>query len=476
MSLDQKKQVVPGIPLAALDAVKDENVRQVLKALVDAHQVRNGAAGSGDERFVTAREMGLVKGNTSIGGGSGNYAPPRAGELLAPAAVGRIITDLQAQVVESPLFKLLGEKIDLVDKPGGIFDRVKASETAIINEVAERKTADTAEVTARSALGARVGTTEAGLVTEQTARVNADNALSQSTTTQFTQVRNSVALVQQSITTVSNSVSSVASDVGQVQAALRDDQGRLISSAVVQRQAQAAVSATGEFSARYGIKIDINGYVAGYGLMSTANNSVPFSEFIVRADRFAIGSPSGPGITPQVPFIVTTVGTNVGGEYAPPGVYIQTAVIQNGSIGRAKIGDLAVDTLKIAGNSVTVGTYDSGGGNSVGAGGTTTLINRTVDLGDDYNTGLIIIGVVSLFAMDNATYGLRILVNGRVAGDVRASLQSGFPIVAPTTGFMAGTGRYATIQLQAYNPAGGPGGNVALTVNSSNIAVLGGKR
>lgn len=348
MSLDQKKQVVPGIPLAALDAIADQNVRQVLKALVDAHQVRNGAAGTGDERFVTAREVGLVKGNSSVGGGGSNYAPPRAGELLAPAAVGRIITDLQAQVLESPLFKLLGERIDLIDKPGGIFERLGASETVLSREISDRKTADTAEITAREALGARVGTTEAGLVTEQTARVNADNALTQSTTTQFSEVRGSLAVVQQSVTTVSNSVSSLASSVNQVQASVGAN------AVAIQQASSAFASATGEINARYTIKIDNNGYVAGYGLMSSANNSVPFAEFIVRADRFAIGSPSGPGITPQVPFIVTTVGANVGGEYAPPGVYMQNAMIQNGSITRAKIGDLAVDTLKIQNNAVTV--------------------------------------------------------------------------------------------------------------------------
>lgn len=464
--MTQKPPAVPGIPLAALDAIADANVRQVVKALVEAHHVRNGAAGTGDERFVTARELGLAK---SGGGGAANYAPNK-GQLLGPGAINRIITDLQSQVLESPLFKILGERINLIDKPGGIFDRVGATETVVFREIEERKTADTAEIEAREALGVRVGSTEGAILDEVEARVSADNALVQSTTTQFTSVRESMALVQQSVSTVSNSVSSVAQQIDQVQAEVG---GNAIA---IQQASIAFASATGEINARITFKIDNNGYVTGYGLMSSANNSVPFSEFIVRADRFAIGSPSGPGITPAVPFIVTTTGSNVGGEYAPPGVYIQNAIIMNGSIGRAKIGDLAVDTLKIAGNSVTVGTYDSAGSDSVSAGGSTTLISRTVDLGDGYNTGVIIIGTVFLSATSNATFGLRIYVNGQLAGEARASLQSGFGVLAPITGFMSATGRYATVVLEAYSPTDGAGSNIALSIGLSTIAILGAKR
>ena len=62
------------------------------------------------------------------------------------------------------------------------------------------------------------------------------------------------------------------------------------------------VSSIDGIQAKYTVKIDNNGYLSGYGLISTANNGVPTSEFIVLADKFAIVHP---GDSPVVPFIVT---------------------------------------------------------------------------------------------------------------------------------------------------------------------------
>lgn len=59
-------------------------------------------------------------------------------------------------------------------------------------------------------------------------------------------------------------------------------------------------------SSQYTVKIDNNGYVAGFGLASTSSNGVPTSEFLILADRFAIAQPNqGQGV--QFPFVVTSV-------------------------------------------------------------------------------------------------------------------------------------------------------------------------
>ena len=93
--------------------------------------------------------------------------------------------------------------------------------------------------------------------------------------------------------------------------------------------------------AQYTVKIDNNGYVSGFGLASTPVDGVPFSEFIVRADRFAIGS----GNTDIIPFVVTTSTTTLNGEIVPAGVYISEAFIKNGAISNAKIGVLSADKI-----------------------------------------------------------------------------------------------------------------------------------
>ncbi len=82
-------------------------------------------------------------------------------------------------------------------------------------------------------------------------------------------------------------------------------------------------------------------------MASTAINGTPVSDFIVRADKFAISSPSGPSVAPKTPFIVTTTTTVVNGVSVPAGVYIDSATIQNGSITNAKIGNATIESAKI---------------------------------------------------------------------------------------------------------------------------------
>lgn len=98
---------------------------------------------------------------------------------------------------------------------------------------------------------------------------------------------------------------------------------------------------------KYTVKIDNNGYVSGFGLASTVNTATPYSDFIIRADRFSIASPSGPGITPVIPFIVTTTTTTINGVTVSPGVYINGAFIQGGSIQGASIAGGTIENAKL---------------------------------------------------------------------------------------------------------------------------------
>lgn len=108
--------------------------------------------------------------------------------------------------------------------------------------------------------------------------------------------------------------------------------------AAIEEEALVRATETGELYAQYTIKQDVNGYVSGYGLATTANNAAPTSAFAVRADTFYIASPSGPGVAPSMPFIVRTTETVVDGVTVPIGTYIADAFIQNASITNAKIG------------------------------------------------------------------------------------------------------------------------------------------
>jgi len=116
----------------------------------------------------------------------------------------------------------------------------------------------------------------------------------------------------------------------------------------IQVESSIRSSETSALFAQYTVKIDNNGYVTGYGLASTSSTGTPQSSFAVRADSFYIANPSGPGISPAMPFIVRTTPTTINGVSVPVGVYITDSFIQNGTITNAKIANLAVDNSKIA--------------------------------------------------------------------------------------------------------------------------------
>jgi len=151
-------------------------------------------------------------------------------------------------------------------------------------------------------------------------------------------------------------------------------------------------------SAEYSLRLDVNGYVMGFG----AYNNGSTADFAVLADRFWIARPGvkGSAVNPFMvidgkvyidsAFIrdasiqegklgpitfgkifdtagnpVTTVGGKLKANYIEVDqltallaqlqyAYIDTANIKDMAVSSAKIGNAAVDTLKIAGNAVTV--------------------------------------------------------------------------------------------------------------------------
>lgn len=513
MSIDTKKGV-PGVPLAALDSIQDENTRQVLRAIVDGWHVRNGSSGDGKSRFITAAELGDLSGQVGgmrmlVGQVQQDQSKPKTA-----AEIRRIITDLEASVMESILFKELGDRITLIDVTAaqnladGLLNEATARQAAITNEQTIRQAADTslasqittvtaavnqnaaaiqneatarvagdtAEAQARQILAARVGAAEGAIVNEQTARTNADNAIVSQVNTQFATVNGNLSALQTSQTTTANNVAALSQSVGTLQVQVGNN--------TVALQAESTVRANtdNDIYAKYSVKIDNNGYVTGFGLISTSNNSTPFSEFIVRADRFAIGSPTGPGITPTVPFIVLTTPDADGNQ---PGVYMRNAMIANAAIGTAqiddlavntaKIQDLAVDTLKIAGGSVTTMTLTEGANDSV-AYGTWKMdaVVKSITLPAGAS-GVVVLVTLNAIGTTGTTMRLEIGTNGgRTVSSTAVSVLNG-----QTSSFVF----MAVDEYPAVNPTywanisnEGPSSGGTIAYSALKMAITGGKR
>lgn len=194
----------------------------------------------------------------------------------------------------------------------------------------------------------------------------------------------------ENLNTVATSTSATASKVTTLQTTVAGNTASI----------QTAQSSIDGINLQYTVKLDSGGKISGFGLM----NDGATSAFDVRADRFSISAPSDKpnDVNGNSPFMVLTNPQVIDGVTVPAGTYmrnfyapkgsIDTLQVAEGAITNAKIvnldgnkitaktisadklaaktitaesgviGDLAVDTLQIAGNAITVplSTYGAG--------------------------------------------------------------------------------------------------------------------
>jgi hypothetical protein len=229
-----------------------------------------------------------------------------------------LLDALAGEITASELHAALGTRINLIDADVSVLDSVAYR---VNQEALARADADAAMASQITELFSSVDDTQASIVDEATTRADADNALSSSITT----------------------LTASAND----------------NTAAIQTEASTRATQTGELYAQWTVKLDVNGYVSGFGLASTLADAVPYSQFIFKADQFAFGAP---GFGTVYPFVIQATATTINGVSVPAGVYINAAYIENGTITNAKIGYAAIDDAKIANLSaakITAGTLDA---------------------------------------------------------------------------------------------------------------------
>jgi len=253
-----------------------------------------------------------------------------------------------------------------------------------------------AEASARSLLAAKVDTQAAAIVQEQTARATADAAITTSVTTisatanaknrtyyqdeapteglvsgdlwfdtsdsnkayrwtgalwnetTDTRVAANTAAIQTEATTRATALAAEATARQTLQSVVEGN------TAAIQTEATTRATETGSLLAKYTVKVDVNGYVSGFGLASTANDGTPTSEFTVVADKFSIAPvQTDNAANDGSPFFHRTTPTTINGVAVPAGTYMKAAYIHDATITNAKIANLAVDDAKIANLSVS---------------------------------------------------------------------------------------------------------------------------
>lgn len=270
---------VPAIP--SVSSIKDTDTRLVLQAVIDTLRVRNGDVGTGDHRFLTPADIEKGIQDTQINwGASGGVGLVHMSGASKPNPVTKIVEDLvkkaSDEIQKSKIWQELGGRVAKIERPAWFAEQFGS---AIKSEELKRDSADKALISRLDTVVASYGENFAAVTQELAAQATATSANASAIT---------------SLTTTVGGVSSTASQ------ALSLSQ-----------------SNNGVITGGYSVKFDLNGYVTGFGLGVDSSSGSASSTFVVRADRFSVGSP---GATTVNPFTVS------GGN-----VYINNAIIGSGN-------------------------------------------------------------------------------------------------------------------------------------------------
>jgi len=257
------------------------------------------------------------------------------------------IADLAATdtLVANEVVQRTGQNSALAAQMTAVIATAAGNTAAVITEASARATADSAEAIARQALGVTLNNSVAAAITaERVVRVDAEGALATDITNVSAAFATAdgdervfnAAAIETERQTLADADSAAALVVDTLSVSLGVESGKISTLQTVVGDASSGLMA------EYSVRLDVNGYVSGFGLLNTGTSS----EFIINADKFAIIKP-GYGVA-EVPFVIGDVGgvTRI--------VLNAASYLSDASITTAKIGDAQVDTLSIAGNAVTV--------------------------------------------------------------------------------------------------------------------------
>lgn len=285
----------------------------------------------------------------------------------------------------------------------GSITSIASDVSTLETEMTATETATTANATAAAGLNTRLTTAEGGITTN----ANSITSLTSGLTTANTNITSNASALTSLTTRVTSAEGSITSTASSLTQLTTTVGGHTTSIAT-------NVSSINGIEGKFTVKIDTAGHVSGYGLISTANNGTPTSEFGVRADTFWVSPPSNSSAsaptsglykgyvwydsannvtkyytgsafstTPQtVPFVIKSTAGTVNGVTVPAGVYMDTAMIGDATISNAQIGSLTADKIttsllstvdfygnKIAGSTIYLGgtvNYTTSGGINTG--------------------------------------------------------------------------------------------------------------
>ena len=214
----------------------------------------------------------------------------------------------------------------------GIATQLGTATASIASEQTARIAGDNTLAQTIAKIGALSGNGAAFIIDVNTAYVDATTSLGQRFSGLTSAVNGANAAITSEASTRASADTSLASQISTLQSS--------VSGFNVSIQANA--TAINGVQAKYTVKIDNNGRVTGFGLISEPNNGSIVSSFVINADAFKVFN----GSTDVAPFLVT------GGVVRMQDVQIVDAVIQSLSVSKLTLGTLGADINVGAGRIV----------------------------------------------------------------------------------------------------------------------------
>lgn len=255
---------IPGVP--TIGNIQDPEVRKALQALSDGWRVRNGETKDVGSQFVTRDDLEryLQSGSWQGGSGVGGGAQLATGQM-ARGGIGQafrgLVQSIIAEIQSSVLWQRLSSRIDALDGPNGVLHRIGLTESGI--KRFESQTNNKIEVI-EGILVQPDGTTLAAIVEERVAEMADGLARTLNQTTLQTMANGGSVLAQEAL------------------------------------QISQPSSVEGRLDVSWTVKFDVDGYVVGAGLGLEGKDGNYTSQFLVRADRFAVGSPTTADVFPFI--------------------------------------------------------------------------------------------------------------------------------------------------------------------------------
>lgn len=244
---------------------------------------------------------------------------------------------------------LISEQIDRIADEAATRTRViQELEDGIAAEAQLRYEGQEAIATQVLAIKTSTETAVAGILQDYSTIAGTNEAITTALNTYSAEVDGTIATILTDYVSYANLNTALVSKSDELLAIVNDNIAQLD----ISNEISAGLSSIKAVST---VSVDLNGVVAGYGLISELENGIVKSAFGVNADTFYIGKPTDA----VKPFVVTSVPTTIDGIDFPAGTWINSAIIANATIGSAHIKDAAITTAKIQDASITDAKIES---------------------------------------------------------------------------------------------------------------------